>query len=222
MKLAYLLTASLIFAPTFVTAEEKNPEDPTKIITRVGLGYSNSSLRLSGSLGLDEARMINATITDDASEWSLGGSWLFDAGIVNFDFRKSDFGDGSESTTYSVGTYVPTEEFGFAPWGWMPFITGGYSYNDGHTITDGVKETFSGHSGYLGMFAIKPINDVFTGIAFAGTTQGQNSLSSYWGGGGISYRVNENNSFNAMGVAVDNSIYGSDSRIVFNYRYEFN
>ncbi|WP_420884641.1 hypothetical protein [Vibrio chaetopteri] len=65
--------------------EEKNQEDPTKIVTRVGAGY-NGELTLNGSLGLDEARMISGNINSDASEWRIGGSWLFSKGIVNFNW----------------------------------------------------------------------------------------------------------------------------------------
>ena len=56
--------------------EEKNQEDPTKIVTRLGGGY-NGELTLNGSLGLDEARMVSGNINSDGSEWRIGGSWLF-------------------------------------------------------------------------------------------------------------------------------------------------
>ena len=39
-------------------ATEKNPEDPTKIVTKLGIGY-NEQFTFSGSIGLDETRMIN-------------------------------------------------------------------------------------------------------------------------------------------------------------------
>ncbi|MGR5269068.1 hypothetical protein ACPV5R_15060 [Vibrio astriarenae] len=94
---------------------EKNPEDPTKIITKLGVGYSNEKLTLSGNIGLDDARMLNGRINDDGSEWSLGGSWLFDAGIVNFNFRKTTYDDNSTNTSYNLGSYFPLSEFGFSP-----------------------------------------------------------------------------------------------------------
>ena len=61
---------------TGVSAKEKHHEDPTKIVTKVGAGYSDSAF-VSGSIGLDEARMINARY-NETGEWRLGGSWLFD------------------------------------------------------------------------------------------------------------------------------------------------
>ncbi|MGR5542697.1 hypothetical protein ACPV5V_29525, partial [Vibrio campbellii] len=51
-------------------AEEKHHEDPTKIVTKLGVGVSDT-VSVSGSLGLDEARMINARINND-SEWRIG------------------------------------------------------------------------------------------------------------------------------------------------------
>ncbi|MBC7001092.1 hypothetical protein BIZ37_00870 [Photobacterium sp. BZF1] len=217
--LAAVTIAATATAHADVTGgEEKNAEDPTKIITRVGAGWTNSGIRFNGSLGLDEARMINVSITDDGDEWSVGGSWLFDIGILNVDVRKSDFGDGNINTSYSAGTYLPLES---QPWGWMPFVTFGYSYNDGETTEDGVKEKVRSHAGYLGMFAIKPINEKWTGIAVVGTTQGQNNYSSYWGGAGISHQLTQSQSINLVGIAVDSSLYGSDQRLNLNYRYEF-
>ena len=67
--------------------DEKNPEDPTKIVTRLGAGY-NGELTINGSLGLGKARMISGFINSDASEWRLGGSWLFEKGIVNFNYAS--------------------------------------------------------------------------------------------------------------------------------------
>ena len=63
--------------------EEKHHEDPTKVITKIGFGYTDE-LTISGSLALDPARKINGKINTDASEWRLGGSWLFNFGILNF------------------------------------------------------------------------------------------------------------------------------------------
>ncbi len=80
---------SLMCFTTFTIADEKNQEDPTKIITKLGAG-DNDQFTFSGSIGLDEARMINARINDDASEWRIGGSWLFDFGIVNFNVNRND------------------------------------------------------------------------------------------------------------------------------------
>jgi hypothetical protein len=46
---------------------------------------------LSGSIGLDDSRMINARLKSSGDEWRIGGSWLFPVGIVNFNFSRSAF-----------------------------------------------------------------------------------------------------------------------------------
>ena len=79
----------MTFLTTFTIADEKNQEDPTKIVTKLGVGYSDQ-FTFSGSIGLDEARMINARINDDASEWPIGGSWLFNFSILNLNFNRNE------------------------------------------------------------------------------------------------------------------------------------
>lgn len=48
----------LTFFTTVTIADEKNQEDPTKIVTRIGIGYSDQ-FTISGSIGLDKVRMIH-------------------------------------------------------------------------------------------------------------------------------------------------------------------
>ncbi|PMH43750.1 hypothetical protein BCU68_12930 [Vibrio sp. 10N.286.49.B3] len=242
MRLYPLVISLAMVSGVAISADqdEKNPEDPTKIITKVGVGYSNEKATISGSLGLDDARMVNATINQDASEWSLGGSWLFDAGILNFNFRKTTYDDDSHNTSYNLGSFIPLSYFDFTPGGWQPFITGGYSYNKGEiknydyvspvatieplefTAQTNEFNEMSNHAVYLGAFAFKPWNEHWTTMAFLGTTQGSKDMSVYWAGIGASYRINKHNSFNIFGVASDSSIYGGEEKLSVNYRYEFN
>ncbi len=98
---------------TGALAQEKHHEDPTKIVTKVGAGYSDSAF-VSGSIGLDEARMINARY-NETGEWRLGGSWLFDLGIVNFNFSRTDYENDSYRNNYSIGTYIPLSYFDISP-----------------------------------------------------------------------------------------------------------
>lgn len=53
------LIALMIFGTNSAKAEEveKNPEDPTKIVTKAGVAYVDESFGLSGSIGLDETRI---------------------------------------------------------------------------------------------------------------------------------------------------------------------
>ena len=100
--------------------EEKHPDDPTKVITRVGVSYTND-LTISGSLALDEARKINARTNKDASEWRIGGSWLFDFGILNFNLSRSEYENGGHKNNYSVGTFIPLEKLGVSTGKWKVF-----------------------------------------------------------------------------------------------------
>lgn len=117
---AALVLSSSALASERVPKENKNKlaDDPTKVITKFGAAYSNNydfddqNISFSGSLALDEARKINVRINDDASEWRVGGSWLFPVGIVNFNFGKNEYTNGADQTNYSVGTFVPLSYFG--------------------------------------------------------------------------------------------------------------
>ncbi len=62
-----LIVSSVILGSTGALAEEKHPDDPTKIVTKAGIAY-NEELKFSGSIGLDEARMINARVNADGEE----------------------------------------------------------------------------------------------------------------------------------------------------------
>jgi len=233
MKKLLLLTTLLL--PLVTQAEDKHHEDPTKIVTRIGIGY-NDDVTFSGSIGLDEVRMINASISDDASEWRLGGSWLFDFGIMNFSFNRAEYDDGAYKNNYSVGTFLPLSVFGFTPGGWQIFPMAGYNYNDGEILQETSTELVSfnsqnagdfvltpntSHGGYLGAFALKPLNDHFSLITVAGGMMGSESYSGYWAGGGVSYKISANQSFNIFGFISDDN-YGKQEKLGLSYSYQFN
>jgi len=223
------LALFLIVFPLIVVCDEKLPEDPTKIVTKLGFSYTDEP-SLSGSIGLDETRKINARINEDASEWRLGGSWLFKKGIVNFNFSESEFDTGASQTSYSVGTFIPLSIFGITPGGWQIFPMGGYSYNDGEIISDNLNSDVefdyvlvpaTSHGIYLGAFGLKPLSEQWTLIGFGGGSVGSDDYSGYWAGAGIGYRINGNHSVNLFGVYSDNS-FGQDDKVGVSYTYEFN
>ncbi|MGR5253998.1 hypothetical protein ACPV5S_17535 [Vibrio astriarenae] len=207
-------------------AEEKHHEDPTKIVTKLGVGVSDT-VSVSGSLGLDEARIINARINND-SEWRIGGSWLFDLGILNFNFSKTDYDHGSYRNNYSIGTYVPLTYFDIQPAGWLLFPMAGYSYNDGKQAipSDDISEDYvlmraTTHGGYLGMFGLRPIAETqFSLMGFAGASAGSDSYSSHWFGGGVSYKVNQHASFNVFGYISDDD-FGQVNKLGGSFSYQF-
>ncbi|MGB9095560.1 hypothetical protein [Erwinia sp.] len=237
-------------------ASEKLDDDPTKVTSEAGVSWSNtydlddSNLSFSGSVALDKARKLNARINSDASEWRIGGSWLFPVGIVNFNFGKNEYSNGATQTNYSVGTFVPLSYFGFSPAGFQIFPMAGYTYNTGETLgcnhqpdsacvspqfADSLSPEFgfdtittSGSSGYLGAFTIKPLTTSLTLIGFAAGSYGSKNdrgenYHGYFGGLGLGYALNKNNSFNLYTFVMDNNTYLSspDNRFLVSYSYLF-
>ncbi|WP_433977364.1 hypothetical protein [Erwinia sp. E_sp_B01_9] len=156
LSLLLLLTGQVLAQSGQVKGEkEKLDDDPTKVTTKVGASWSDnydlddSNLSFSGSVALDAARKLNARINSDASEWRIGGSWLFPVGIVNFNFGKNEYTNGASQTNYSVGTFIPLSYFGIEPAGFQLFPMAGYTYNTGETLgckTDGnSKMSFTGN-----------------------------------------------------------------------------
>ncbi|MFV0487878.1 MAG: hypothetical protein ACK5NL_11910 [Vibrio fluvialis] len=235
--------------------KEKLADDPTKIITKVGVSYANNfdfndeNWSLSGSLALDEARKINVRLNDDASEWRIGGSWLFPVGIVNFNFGKNEYTNGAEQTNYSAGTFMPLSYFGIQPAGIQIFPTAGYTYNDGDSprCTDTEKRcsqpgfsgpptaengfsmvNVSGSSGYVGAFALRPLSSEMTLMGFGVGTYGSKNdegenYKGYFAGLGLGYLLNKRHSFNVMTFMMDNNTYldDPDKRLILSYTYQF-
>lgn len=215
-----------LFVSAGVQAEEKHHEDPTRIVTKLGVGYSDVA-SVSGSLGLDDARMINARVNEDG-EWRLGGSWLFDIGILNFNFSRTDYDDGGHKNNYSVGTYVPLSYFGIEPAGWMVFPTAGYSYNDGELAQpaddgsdDYIMMRSKTHAGYIGMFGVRPFEGTqWSMIGLMGVGAGSGGYSSYWGGAGLSYKFNDKASFNMFGILSEDD-FGTNNKLGGSFSYQF-
>lgn len=210
-------------------SDEKNPEDPTKVVTRLGAGY-NGDFTINGSIGLDKARMISGFINEDASEWRLGGSWLFEKGIVNFNFKKTQYDSGGDSISYNIGTFVPLSVFGFEPCGWQIFPSFGFNYTDGEIRTEPnplLPESafivpIDSKGIYLGAFTLKPINDQWTFMCGVGGSYGSDDTTNVYGGLGISYRVTKKQSFNLFYSASESSDFGTNDTLSINYRFEFN
>ncbi|NWK57560.1 hypothetical protein HW115_18220 [Verrucomicrobiaceae bacterium N1E253] len=208
--------------------KEKNPEDPTKIVTRLGAGY-NGDFTINASWGLDKARMISGFINEDASEWRLGGSWLFEKGIVSFNFKKNQYDDGGESVSYNIGTFVPLSVFGIEPCGWQIFPSAGFNYTEGDIVVEAAPEfpenyfmvPFDSKGMYLGAFALKPITDQWTLMGGLGGSYGSGDATNIYGGAGIGFRITDKQSVNLFYSLSDSSEFGSRDTLSFSYRYEF-
>lgn len=209
--------------------QEKLPDDPTKIVTKIGFGYSEDFV-LRGSVGLDEIRMINVRVEENADQWSVGGSWLFKFGIVNVNLNKNQYDDEVTQYRYSIGTFIPLSVLGFTPYGMQIFPMAGYSYNDSEVPAEHQNSEFnndiilvstSSHGGYLGAFALKPLTDNWTLISFGGGALGSNDYSGYWLGAGVGCKIDDRNSLNIIASTSDNS-YGDSQNIGVSYTHEFN
>lgn len=235
--------------------DNKLDDDPTKVTTKLGVSWSDtwdmddSNVSFSGSVALDKARKLNARINSDASEWQIGGSWLFPAGIVNFNFGKNEYSNGATQTNYSVGTFVPLSVFGISPAGFQIFPMAGYTYNTGEIrvcksegtcmspqFADTLSPEFgydtittSGSSGYLGVFTLRPLSPALTFLAFAAGSYGSKNDAGenyygYFGGAGVGYKLSSHQSLNLLTFIMDNNTYldSPDNRFVFSYSYQFN
>jgi hypothetical protein len=208
--------------------EEKNPEDPTKVVTRLGAGY-NGEFTVNGSFGIDKARMISGFVNSDASEWRLGGSWLFEKGIVNFNFKKNQYDSGGSSINYNVGTFIPLKVFGIEPCGWQIFPNLGLNYTDGDILS--ASETQSPETPvmipvdskgvYLGAFGLRPIDDKWTFMCGTGGSYGSGDTTNVYAGTGVSFRVTTKQSLNVFYSVSESSDFGGRNTLSVNYRYEF-
>lgn len=250
-----LFTSTSVFSQSDLN-KAKGDDDPTKIITKIGVSwadnydFNDSNVSISGALAIDEGRKLNARVNRDGSEWRIGGSWLFPIGIFNFNFGKNEYTNGSNQTNYSVGTFMPLSYFGIEPAGIQMFPMAGYTYNSGENLTCSqsnsancssadfagepspdngfVSTATSGSSGYLGLFAIKPLSPKLRLLSFAGGSLGsKNDRGNYYkgifGGLGLGYTIATHHSIKAMTFFMDNNTYldSADRRILLAYTYQF-
>ncbi|SNY63031.1 hypothetical protein [Enterobacter sp. CC120223-11] len=258
LVLCLSLLPPLAFAQAGIvkTNQQKSDDDPTKVTTKVGVAWSDnydmndSNVDFSGSLAFDEARKMNVKVNSDASEWRVGGSWLFPVGILNFNFGKNEYPNGASQTNYSVGTFIPLSYFGFEPAGFQIFPMAGYTYNTGDQIVcdknqhractesgfsgDPSEENgftamdTSGSSGYLGAFVLKPLTPSLRLLSFAGVTYGSKNddgenYKGYFGGLGLGYSFDKHNSISGFTYIQDNNTYIDDAekRFKLSYKYQF-
>jgi hypothetical protein len=213
--LAVVLPLTLL-AEEKIPESEKNPEDPTKIITKFGVGY-NGDVTFRASVGLDETRKLNFSSNEDLSEWSAGGSWLFPIGIINV-YTSGD----KDRTSYSIGTFLPLSSFQVDTGKWMVFPMTGFSYTQpGSDVDDEGNKQFDSYGGYLGVFALRPITEQLTFMTWSGGNLGTEDYYSYWLGGGLSYRITKRQSISFTGTLSEDT-YAVDNNMGMNYIYEFN
>ncbi|MEL4013981.1 hypothetical protein [Dryocola clanedunensis] len=235
------------------SSEEKQDDDPTKVTTKVGVSWSDnydfddSNVSFSASWAFDEARKLNARVNSDASEWRVGGSWLFPIGIFNFNFGKNEYTSGASQNNYSVGTFIPLSAFGIEPAGFQIFPMAGYTYNTGDEIECGggkcaepefngdlspengfVSTDASGSSGYAGVFILKPLTSNMRLLSFLAGSYGSknddgDNYKGYFGGVGLGYSITKHQSVKTFTFVQDNNTYldEADKRVLAAYSWQF-
>ncbi|TKZ21219.1 hypothetical protein FAP39_07315 [Shimia litoralis] len=226
MKFAYSAVVLLLCAPASVSAEspQKLSEDPTKVITKLGVRYSDFAT-LSGSVAFGPVTKVNASITEN-KEWSLGGSYLFGFGIVNVAASRKELSSGIRQTQYSIGSFVPLGAFGIQPAGWQIFPAFGVNYTDGQladidlNLDDSLLASTSSKGGYIGALVLKSLSDnwIFK-TGFVGS-RGSNNYSGYSIGAGLTYALTDRDSLGIFGSYIDNS-YGQRDQFGVSYKREF-
>ena len=211
--------------PAFADDARKLTDDPTKVITKIGLRYLGT-VKVSGSLAVGQKAKINASY-GETGEWSLGGSYLFNFGIVNVAASNRELSGGTSQTTYSIGTFMPLSALGFALGGWQIFPTAGYSYSESSapsplelTIGDTLVAPVTSRSGYLGAMGLKPLGPKLTLKVGGVVLRGTNDYSGVSLGAGLTYMLTPKDSLTVFGSYIDNS-FGSRDTAGIGYTREF-
>lgn len=237
--MSYLQTAIGVFrstalALTFTCAtsgiqaqaetDKKLSDDPTKIVTKIGFRYSEFAT-VSGSVAFGPVTKLNVSVSED-DQWRIGGSYLFDFGIVNIAASRRDLSNGIEQTQYSIGTFVPLVAMGIEPAGWLLFPAAGANYTEGSV--DGFDFDFgnaisfetTSKGGYLGILALKPITENWNLSTAFIASAGSDDYSGYSIGAGATYAWSDVDSVSAFASYTDNS-FGDRDLIGVSYTREF-
>ena len=219
-----LMTFLALFLAAPAAAQEKLGDDPTKVTTKIGVKY-NDEVSVSGSLAFGPVTKINARVSP-SGDFSVGGSYLFRIGIINFAAGRSTYDDGVTQTNYALGTFVPLNALGLKSGKWLVFGTAGYNDSESNVtyfdeeVGDFLTVPLSNNSGYLGLFALRPISQTLTLQAGGIVIRGTDDYHGLAIGGGLTSDLSEKNSVTLSASHIDNS-YTSDDRVGISLRHEF-
>ncbi len=199
-------------------------DDPTKIITKLGVRYTED-VSISGSVAFGPVTKINASYSE-TGEWSLGGSYLFNFGIVNVAASHRELDNGTSQTQYSLGTFVPLSALGASTGKWQMFPMAGVNYIEGSSVdldtvlSNDLPVATSSKGGYIGVMGLRPLNEkwVFRGVLVG--SAGSDNYSGYTIGGGFSYMITKRDRVSAFASYIDNS-FGTRDAIGISYSREF-
>ncbi|WP_204114321.1 hypothetical protein [Shimia biformata] len=219
------LMALTVAAPAAYAEErEKLAEDPTKIVTKLGLRLTDTAT-VSGSIAFGPVSKINASYSE-TGEWSLGASYLFPFGIVNFAASQRDLNSGVQQTSYSLGGFAPLAQFGIQPGNWQMFAAFGANYTEGtveleHGIVTSLEEiSVSSKGGYAGVMALLPLSDRWTLRGVAVVSAGSKDYRGYSLGGGVSFAATKRDTFSIFANYSDSNL-GQRDVVGISYLREF-
>ena len=218
------LLLALLAVPAIAEEREKLSDDPTKIITRIGIRYADFAT-VSGSVAFGPVSKINASYSEN-DDWTIGGSYLFRFGIVNASAARTTLSNGTSQTRYSVGTFLPLSARGIEPAGWQLFPAFGLSYTKADSvdvdlpIDDAFTISTSSESGYAGILALKPLSPkwTFKGVLFGAARS--DDFTSLTVGAGLTYRLTPRDSLSVFATYIDTSS-GQRDQVGLSYTREF-
>jgi hypothetical protein len=226
MRALIQTTLVVLLSGTCVHAEpdEKLSDDPTKIVTKLGVRYTDYATGF-GSVAFGPVTKINVSVSEN-EDWSVGGSYLFPFGIVNVAASQKNFSGGVRQTQYSIGSFVPLSAFGIQPAGWQMFTAFGYNYSEGSFPTYELDDLDLGFAstasrgGYFGVVALKPLSPKWTFKSGIIGSKGSNDYSGFNAGGGFSYTLTDRDTLSINASYTDNS-FGARDQIGVSYSREF-
>ena len=226
MRRLLLASVAIALSATVVAAEsdEKLAVDPTKVITKVGLRYSDYAT-LSGSVAFGPVTKINVSVSEN-DNWSLGGSYLFKFGIVNVSASKRTLSGGIDQTQYSIGTFIPLSAFGIQPAGWQLFTGAGFNYTEGsypifeQEVPELGLATTASKGGYIGILTMKSLSPKWTVLAGISGSEGSNDYSGISLGGGLSYKLSDRDNL-VIGASYSDNSFGTREQVSIGYSREF-
>lgn len=218
----FAFTASSGWAQTALS--EKMSDDPTKIVTKIGIRYSDFGT-VFGSIAFGPVTKINVSVSED-DQWRVGGSYLFDFGIVNVSASDQELESGVTQTQYAIGTFMPLVAVGIQPGGWLMFAAAGANYTEGDIgnidfdFADAFPVEVSSKGGYLGLLGLKQLSERWVIKTGGVLSVGSNNYSGFGIGVGVTFNAKPDDSISLFGSYIDNT-FGQRDLVGVSYTREF-
>ena len=203
---------------------EKLPDDPTKVVTKIGARYSDFGT-VFGSVAFGPVTKVNLSVSE-GDQWRIGGSYLFSFGIVNVSASEQELDSGVTQTQYAIGTFVPLVALGIQPGGWLLFPAAGANYTEGDAsgvdfdFAEAFPTEISSKGGYVGLLGLKPLSERWVVKAGGVFSAGSDDYSGFSVGAGVTLNASANDSFSVFGSYIDNS-FGQRDLFGISYTREF-